>query len=148
MPEHARLLELSVLFKNLLRKMTNEWNKRMEDGMSISQFRTLLVLSEKGPQKTAELADKICLTPGAITTLADKLIAKGLIERERSEEDRRIVYLRITEQGQSVLETLLEKQRETIAQLFRNLSDEDIDHLQRIFSHMLDGGEQTDKPVE
>jgi DNA-binding MarR family transcriptional regulator len=40
------------------------------------------------------------------TRLADKLIAKGFIERKRSEVDRRVVYLAITDKGVELLETI------------------------------------------
>ena len=40
------------------------------------------------------------------TRLTDKLIAKGLVERERCEEDRRVVYVRISEKGLELLTTI------------------------------------------
>ncbi len=45
------------------------------------------------------------------TRLADKLIAKGLLERERCEEDRRVVYVRISEKGSELLAELDTKSR-------------------------------------
>ncbi|WP_245954602.1 MarR family winged helix-turn-helix transcriptional regulator [Paenibacillus flagellatus] len=138
------MLELTALFKNLVRKISHEWNKRMEDGMSISQFRTLYILNSRGPQKTAELAETLGVTSGAITGLADKLIAKGMLERERSEEDRRVVYLRMTDKGKETLDRLLDTQREAIALFFKPLAEEDIEHLRRIFMLMLNGADQTD----
>ncbi len=45
------------------------------------------------------------------TRLTDKLIAKGLVERERCEEDRRVVYVRISEKGLELLETIDKKNR-------------------------------------
>lgn len=45
------------------------------------------------------------------TRLTDKLIAKGLVERERCEEDRRVVYVRISEKGLELLTTIDKKSR-------------------------------------
>ena len=40
------------------------------------------------------------------TRLSDKLLNKNLIERKRSDEDRRVVFLAITEEGRSLLEKI------------------------------------------
>ncbi|MDF2718722.1 MAG: transcriptional regulator, MarR family [Paenibacillus sp.] len=138
MPEiDSQLLELSSMFRSLVKKMTNEWKRRMGDGFSMTQFRTLYVLNSRGPQKAADLAEILCVTSGAITGLADKLILKQLLERQRSEDDRRVVYLSITDKGKEMLDGLLEKQKETISLFFEGLPKEDIDHLKRIFELML-----------
>ncbi|MDF2657377.1 MAG: MarR family transcriptional regulator [Paenibacillus sp.] len=146
MPEtNSHLLELPNLFRTLVKKMSHEWYRNMGDTFSMTQFRTLYMLNERGPQKAAELADLLCVTSGAITGLADKLIEKGLVGRERSEDDRRVVYLRITDPGKQVLEELREKQKETIARLFEGLPEEDILHLTRIFTTLLERVEPMDK---
>lgn len=45
------------------------------------------------------------------TRLTDKLIAKGLVQRERCEEDRRVVYVRISDKGLELLTTIDKKSR-------------------------------------
>jgi MarR family transcriptional regulator, 2-MHQ and catechol-resistance regulon repressor len=45
------------------------------------------------------------------TRLTDKLIAKGLVERERCEDDRRVVYVRISQKGLELLDTMDRKNR-------------------------------------
>lgn len=146
MAEHnSRLLQLSSTFRKLLKKITHEWNKRMGDTYSFTQFRMLYALSSKGPQKAADLAEILCVTSGAVTGLADKLIEKKFIERQRSEDDRRVVYLRVTELGSGMLESMLEKQKETISLFFEGLSPEDIGHLERIFALMMERVEHLEK---
>ncbi|GAA3403758.1 MarR family winged helix-turn-helix transcriptional regulator [Paenibacillus hodogayensis] len=146
MPETGNeLLELSSMFKSLVKKMTHEWNRRMSDSFTMTHFRTLYILNAKGPQKAADLAETLCVTSGAITGLADKLIARQLLERQRSEDDRRVVYLSITQEGKDVLEQLLNKQRELISLLFQGLPKEDVEHLKRIFTIMLEHMDQLEK---
>jgi len=144
---NSQLLELSNMFKSLLKKMSHEWNKRMSDSFSLTmtQFRTLYILNTRGPQKAAELADVLLVTSGAITGLADKLIAKGFIQRQRSDEDRRVVYLSITDEGKAMIDVVLEKQKEIISMYFSGLPEEDVAHLKRIFTVMLERIEQLEK---
>jgi DNA-binding MarR family transcriptional regulator len=145
MPEtNNQLLNISSSFRRLLRRASHEWNKRMGDTFSYTQFRLLCRLYINGSQKAADLADSVGVTSGAVTGLADKLIEKRLIERQRSEEDRRVVYLHLTELGATTVANLLEKQKETISSLFQGLSSEDIGHLERIFALMLDRMDQSE----
>lgn len=45
------------------------------------------------------LAKKLNITVGSLTTAMNNLVKKGYVERYRSEEDRRVVYVKLTEKG-------------------------------------------------
>lgn len=53
-------------------------------------------------------AERLCVQHHTAVALVDKLESRGLIERERSTEDRREVFLRLTPEGESVLRALSE----------------------------------------
>lgn len=65
------------------------------------------------------------------TRLTDKLIAKGLVERERCEEDRRVVYVRISARGLAMLNEIDEKNR-TSASSEERLSPKEAAELNRL----------------
>ena len=49
----------------------------------------------------SEIAQKLKVTLGTLTTGINKLIKKGYVERNRTEEDRRIVLVKLTEKGKA-----------------------------------------------
>lgn len=51
------------------------------------------------PQNMSSIAKKMSVTMGTLTTSMNNLVKKGYVLRERSEEDRRVVYIRLTEKG-------------------------------------------------
>lgn len=54
-----------------------------------------------GPGRTmSEIAEKRHVTAGTLTAAMNNLVKKGYVVRERSEEDRRVVYIRLTEKGE------------------------------------------------
>lgn len=53
----------------------------------------------KGSTMSA-IAEKRHVTAGTLTTAMNSLVKKGYVTRERSEEDRRVVYIRLTEKGE------------------------------------------------
>lgn len=145
MPDTEQSLELFRLFKTLIKKANDAWNRNSPDSLTISQFRMLHILTSQGKLKVADLADLLQVTSGAVTGMADRMIRFGLITRLRDETDRRVVYLDITEEGLLRKDELGAKYHELYAHIFEQISDEDKAHLQRIFTHMHDLLESTDK---
>ena len=142
MPDNDQLLQLPMLFKDLIKRMSQEWKKRSSEDLTMSQFRMLLTLNKEGAIKAIELADILCLTPGAITGMTDKLEEHGWVAHERSDEDRRVVLIQLTEAGEELVRSIKIKQRETTEAFFKILPAEDIAHLNRIFTQLLEGVEQ------
>ena len=68
-------------------------------GIGPAHLRCLDWLAD-GPKTAGELAAGIGLRPAATTALVDRLAAKGLVERVRSETDRRQVLVRMTAEGE------------------------------------------------
>ncbi|MFC4766162.1 MarR family winged helix-turn-helix transcriptional regulator [Effusibacillus consociatus] len=137
MGSESKLRELEEVFSQVKRKITMEWNKHLEPGISGSQVWMLHILEEKGSQKVSELAEALEISLPAVTGLSDKLIASGYAQRERSEEDRRIVLLHITDKGKEMLKSIREQRRLMMKKHYEGLSDEDLDHLIRIYHQVL-----------
>lgn len=137
MENQERLLALSSLFKAVIKRFRQEWADRMDTDITVTQFRLLHMLKSQGMQRVAEVAEYLCITPGAVTGIADRLIEKGLMERVRSEEDRRVVYLQITPAGEEQFLSMQKIQNEAVAAMFRYLPERDVEELHRIFSHLL-----------
>ena len=78
-----------------------ELDRRMEPlGLTQAQWMPLLHLKSGRAQTAAELARNCMQSPGAMTRMIDRLVDKGIIERERSTTDRRVVRLRLTPEGE------------------------------------------------
>jgi DNA-binding MarR family transcriptional regulator len=72
--------------------------------LSAPQTNLLLPLLDVGPMSSGQLADAAGLTPATTTHMLDQLAAAGIVERERSDADRRVVVSRLTEDGTRQLE--------------------------------------------
>lgn len=77
-----------------------EVDRRMEPlGLTQAQWIPVLHLASGKAHTAADLARRTLQTPGAMTRLVDRLVDKGIIERERSTDDRRVVSLCLTDEG-------------------------------------------------
>lgn len=73
-------------------------------GLTYTNYITLLALWEKDNITVKELGKKLYLDSGTLTPLLKKLEGQGLINRERSAEDERNVYVKLTEKGHNLKE--------------------------------------------
>ncbi|KAB0668457.1 MarR family transcriptional regulator [Oryzomonas sagensis] len=67
--------------------------------LTISQFGVLEALLHKGPLCQRDIAAKILKSTGNITLVIDNLEKRGLVRRERINEDRRYLTIQLTDQG-------------------------------------------------
>lgn len=67
--------------------------------LSISEIHTIEAIGMYEEKTMSEVAAKLEITTGTLTTAIDKLIKKGYVERNRSETDRRIVNIKLTKRG-------------------------------------------------
>lgn len=67
--------------------------------LSITEIHTIEAVGLYGSRTMSEIASRLEITMGTLTTAIDKLIKKGYVERSRSNIDRRIVNVRLTNRG-------------------------------------------------
>lgn len=107
-------------------------------GISRSEFDVLCALARgERPLRASEVTSSTMLSGAATTKLTSRLESVGLIERSRSDRDGRVVMLRLTEEGRSIVEEQLPicldqdryfingldaEERSTLAELLRKVS--------------------------
>ena len=93
---------VGYLLRRLMNSVKQEIDKRLEPhGLTNAQWEPLFKLKKTHASTVAELAREMQTDPGATTRLLDRLEAKGLCKRIRSTEDRRVVNLELTPDGEA-----------------------------------------------
>jgi DNA-binding MarR family transcriptional regulator len=93
--------------------------------LTLAQFNILRILRGANKKLSIKVVkDRMVEKSPNTTRLIDKLIAKEFTARSRCEEDRRIVYIKITEQGLSVLSELDNQFKDTYFN--KNLTEEEV----------------------
>jgi len=92
----------AYLMKRILNCMSSEVDQALEaSGLTHAQWMPLVKLHLGHASTAAELARECTLDAGAMTRMLDRLEAKGLVERVRSSQDRRVVKLELTDEGRA-----------------------------------------------
>lgn len=77
-----------------------------QDGMSVEQWRVLDLLGDGAGRPMGELARLVLMNHPALTKLADRMVANGLVHRIADPEDQRRVLLHITDRGRVLSDRL------------------------------------------
>ncbi len=94
------------------------------DDVTLTQYRSLVVLASRGPQGMASLADALGVTPPTASRLCDRLVRKGLVRRRADRSDRRQVRVALTDSGRSLVDVVTERRRHQIAALLQSVPEE------------------------
>ena len=92
-------------------------------GLTPSQLVVLQLLAERGEVSAGELSLLAHLKHATITSLVDKLVARGYVTRRKCDPDKRKVWLALTEDGRAGLKAAPDLLQEVFATRFDDLPD-------------------------
>lgn len=93
----------------------------LDEEVTLSQYRMLVVLASRGPQGVAALAEALAVTPPTASRLCERLVRKGLVRRRTDRSDRRQVRVALSEAGRSLVDVVTQRRRTEIASLLRSV---------------------------
>lgn len=121
------LLRTADRFQNRFGRLFREY------GLTTSQYNVLRILRGEGkPLPSLEIASRMVQVVPAITGLIDRLEKQELVRRERSTEDRRVVYIELTDKATEVLKQIDEPDVELHKQLIGHLTRKELKELSRL----------------
>jgi len=135
---YPQLLErLEELVIQLVRWVHTKIDESMTRGITGSQFFVMKRINERGRATVSAIAEDIGVSLSAITALVDRLAKAGYVTRNRDGDDRRLVWLEVTAQGEEVLEACLAERKQMMKEYLARLSENDLEQLVRIYEKML-----------
>jgi DNA-binding MarR family transcriptional regulator len=105
---------------------TDAW---LQLNLTILQVKSLFFITNHGTTNFKTLANALKVTPSNLTGVIDRLVEQGIVSRTESPQDRRVMLLKVTEKGESLVSELREK---SLSYLTRALADLTLEDLQAI----------------
>jgi DNA-binding MarR family transcriptional regulator len=93
------------------------------DDVTLPQFRTLMVLSTRGPQTVTALADQLDVHASTMTRMCTRLVTRGLVVRVPSAVDRREVVITLSNTGTALVDDVLANRRREFDLVAERLSE-------------------------
>ena len=93
--------------------------------VTLTQYRTLVVLASRGAQNLVGLAEAVAVTPATATRMCDRLVKKKLIVRQSEQDDRRQVRLALTKKGLKLVSAVTDRRRREIEAILSTIAPEE-----------------------
>jgi DNA-binding MarR family transcriptional regulator len=114
-------------------------------GLALSDCSTLMVLGQFAPINARRLSELMDINPGTISVYVQRLVEKGLVQKEQDQEDRRNWWLSLSETGQMAYQGIVDAAVEYTRDFLTALDEEEQEELHRLLlkaSHSLGFGWQ------
>ncbi|HHE64656.1 MAG TPA: MarR family transcriptional regulator [Bacteroidetes bacterium] len=122
--------KLGFLLQKIMKVLHAQGRKVLtEENLTFPQYYALSLLIKKGFLKMSDLKEKLFITGAGATGIADHLVKKGLAQRQRSTDDRRVVNIRITDKGAKIIERALRQRRDYLASVLKKIEPDKKDLL-------------------
>jgi DNA-binding MarR family transcriptional regulator len=94
----------------------------LDEDVTLPQFRTLVVLVSRGPQRVVDLAQELTVTSSTAVRMCNRLVRKGLVAREERPEDRRAAWITLTAGGRELVGEVMRRRQEALGEVIAELS--------------------------
>lgn len=142
------ITELGASFRRAFRSLRSMRGRDTHRGDEIghAQFELLIELAVRGPLHAGELAEVVGASAATVSGMLDNLCAAELVERSRSESDRRLVVVKLTRRGRRKVEARKALWRRRWEEALEGLDEEEL----RVASRVLDriGDIFTERPED
>jgi MarR family transcriptional regulator, 2-MHQ and catechol-resistance regulon repressor len=116
-----------LVMMKAMRALTRYATAGIQDtGLGLSDFGVLELLLSKGPLPVNTIGPMVDLTPGSISIAVDRLVAKGLVSRVESTEDRRVRIVALTPRGKDLIVSAFRKHSGQMKRVLSELSPEEL----------------------
>jgi DNA-binding MarR family transcriptional regulator len=93
-----------------------------EDVITLAQYRALVLLAARGEMNVGGLAEALDVHQSTATRLCDRLVARGLVDRVHSPQNRREVVVSLTRDGQALIRSVTARRRAELDRIMDRLS--------------------------
>lgn len=113
-------------------------DQQRQGPLTYSHVRALVALDTEGAMPAGALAKASGLNPGTLTAMIDRLEAEEIVERHRSETDRRVVTIALTPRGSKLLGERRREWQRIWNQALAGADDAELAAVSRIMRQMAD----------
>lgn len=99
-------------------------------GLNATEFTVLELLFSKGRQPIQKIGQQVLLASSSITYVVDRLEEKGFVNRIADQNDRRVTFCELSNEGDSLMKEIFPKHADKIAELFDGCSKDEVLALQ------------------
>jgi MarR family transcriptional regulator, organic hydroperoxide resistance regulator len=129
---------LPYLFHLIAARLSGHFIERLRPyGVTVQRWRVLMVVMNKGPRNVGELVELTLIPQSALSRVIDQMERDGLVVRQTSERDNRVVEVHLTKHGRETYRQLAPAAIGHAEAIVAKFGDKDRSELFRLLRHVL-----------
>lgn len=136
-----QILTVAPIFK---KRLFRPEIRQTQDPIPLSYIQVLAALNEAGSLSVTEISSRFDIAKPNITPLIDRMVESGYVRRVRNTADRRVVHVKILENGREKIREIVDSLRDNIAEWSEQIGADDMARLSEaieVIRSVLDTGE-------
>jgi len=111
----------------VMKHLFNEIGEAIPNHLTIDQYQIMCVLHQRGQCTSTDLAAVFKVVKSSITAIINRLVDHGYVERTPAEEDRRVIELSLTEEGQKVYEQVDKQVQDIVSSYLIHFNEAEVE---------------------
>lgn len=116
--------------------------------LSLAQTRLLFFVMSHGATRMGRLAQVLDVTMPTVTGMVERMVQRGLVERDSDPNDRRVVLVVATDQGREELEQLIGVRAHVMRKMFARMTQEELEQLRETWETIERAAEEVAEEIE
>ncbi len=117
---------INIILDNMQKFFYPEEWLEIDLKLSKSELLAMLIVDRYGEVTMSKISEKINVSMSTATGIIDRLVKKKYLERGRSESDRRVVLIKLTEKGLKTIKSIKNSINHYLDIVYESLTDEEI----------------------
>jgi DNA-binding MarR family transcriptional regulator len=106
--------------------------------VTLPQLKSLFFIGHQGTTNLSTLAAALGVTPTNVTGIVERLVKQNLVSRTENPEDRRMLLLRTTKEGEELINRLRERRRDYFSRVLAGMSADELSNLAGGFASLVE----------
>ncbi|MEQ7053316.1 MarR family winged helix-turn-helix transcriptional regulator [Paenibacillus alvei] len=111
----------------VMKHLFNEIGEAIPNHLTIDQYQIMCVLHQRGQCTSTDLAAVFKVVKSSITAIINRLVDHGYVERTPAEEDRRVIELSLTQEGQKVYEQVDKQVQDIVSSYLIHFNETEVE---------------------
>lgn len=147
--ESSRIQEMLTLVKRIMSVVKQNFESDFKKmGVTQSQILVMRVLNLRGDMKVSDISKELDLSNSTVSGIIDRLVEKKIVQRKRSEEDRRIVMISLADEYRQPVKKGLNAFAQKMRKALSTMTEEDVDSIIRGLEKLEKILEESQEPRE
>lgn len=128
--KYSMEFQIPLIIKDINSKINQKITESLKaTGLTVPQITAIKLIAHHKELTVSQLSEEMCLTKATVSGILDRLENLNIVERTRSNEDKRVVYVKFSEQGSKTAYEIKDLMNSCFDNIFNGVNEEQLNNI-------------------